>query len=172
MNKFVRVGQIINTQGVKGQVRVWPLTKDPARFMQLKRVYLEGKVPGCPEMLTIVSSKAHKNLFLLTFEEIQDMTTAEKLKDIYLTIPMEEVPPLEEGAYYHFQLEGLKVFTEAGESLGLLRQIIETGSNDVYLVRSEDTGKEVLIPALKSVVLQVDLEKGCMTVQLPEGLLE
>lgn len=170
MNNHVRVGQIINTQGVKGQVRIWPLTDDVERLSRLNRVFLEEKPPGYPDTLTITSVKPHKQIAVVTFQEITDMNMAEKLKGCYITIPSDEVPSPEEGSYYHFQLEGLEVLTEEGEMLGSLVEILETGSNDVYVVRNLQNKKEILIPALKSVVLRVDLENKKMTVRLPEGL--
>ncbi|QGG48133.1 ribosome maturation factor RimM [Heliorestis convoluta] len=172
MRKNVRVGQIVNTQGIKGQVRVWPLTDSIERFKKIKKVYLENKIAHLPEVLTITASSEHKKMVVLNFQEIMDMNDAEKLKGAYLTIPVEEVPAQEEDTYYHFQLEGLSVVTEEGQVLGILSEIIETGSNDVYVIRPEEGQKEVLLPALKSVVLQVDLDQGTMVVRLPEGLLE
>ncbi|KAB2954430.1 16S rRNA processing protein RimM [Heliorestis acidaminivorans] len=173
MRKHVRVGQVVNTQGIKGQVRVWPLTGSVERFKTINNVYLEKTIPGLPEKLTITATGQLKKLVILSFQEITTMNEAEKLKDSYLIIPIEEVPPREEDSYYHFELEGLKILTEEGELLGQLHEIIETGSNDVYVVRKEDKSqKDLLIPALKSVVLKVDLQEGTMVVKLPEGLLE
>ncbi|MCW2278435.1 ribosome maturation factor RimM [Heliophilum fasciatum] len=164
----VRVGQIINTHGLQGQVRVWPLTDDPLRLAQIGRVFLEPPVPGLPTELTITSAFAHKRTVIVTFAEVRAIALAEKLKDIYLTIPVSEVPPLADDCYYHFQLEGLQVVTEEGQLLGTLTQVLATGANDVYVIRH--AGGERLIPALKSVVLKVDLNQGQMTVRLPEGL--
>ncbi|MBM7867060.1 16S rRNA processing protein RimM [Heliobacterium gestii] len=170
MAKRVRVGQIVNTQGVRGQVRVWPLTETPSRFFELKRVFVEAPTQGLPEVLTITGAHLMKKVVIVDFQEIGDMNQAERLKGCYLTIPVEEVPPPEADSYYHFQLEGLSVFTEAGEKLGQIVEILETGSNDVYVVRQSSTPGDVLIPALKSVVLKVDLDAETMTVRLPEGL--
>ncbi|MZP29099.1 16S rRNA processing protein RimM [Heliobacterium undosum] len=170
MSKRVRVGQIVNTQGVRGQVRLWPLTEKPSRFNEIKRVFVETPPQGAPEVLTLTGAQPMKKLVIVSFQEISDMTQAERLKGCYLTIPVEEVPAPEADSYYHFQLEGLAVFTEAGERLGQIEEILETGSNDVYVVRQSSPPGEVLVPALKSVVLKVDLAAGSMTVRLPDGL--
>ncbi|MDD2420604.1 MAG: ribosome maturation factor RimM [Heliobacteriaceae bacterium] len=168
MERLVRVGQIVGSQGLKGQVRVWPLTDNSKRFFELTRVFLEAKPPDALRELNITGAYIHRRLVVVTFKEISDITAAAKLKGRYLTIPVTEVSPLPAGSYYHFQLEGLQVFTTTGQKLGDLTRILETGSNDVYVVQS--AGREILIPALKSVVLQVDVGKGTMVVSLPAGL--
>lgn len=164
---MIRVGKIVNTHGHKGALKVQYLTDYPERFEELKEVYLHEN--GAKEKLTISSVKYQQKNLILEFKEIEDMNQAELLKGKYLFINKEDVKPLPEGYYYIFDLLGLKVY-EDDNYLGEILDVIETGSNDVYLVR--DGKKEILIPALKKVVLQVDLENKIMKVKLLEGSLD
>jgi 16S rRNA processing protein RimM len=112
----------------------------------------------------------HKRFVILTFREIPDMTAAEKLKGALLQVPRSELVPLPDGHYYIFDIVGLTVYTQEGERLGVVQDVLRTGANDVYVVQAESGGAPLLIPALKAVVREIDLEGGRMTVVLPEGL--
>lgn len=164
MGEFIKIGQVINTHGHKGGVKIYPLTDDPHRFFELQRVFIGGSP------YTIVQVQLHQNFVLLTLKEITDMNEAEKLKNLYAEIPREEVKPLPEGSFYIFELIGLAVY-EDGQMLGMLTNVLQTGSNDVYVVQTPE-GKEFYLPALKSVITQIDLKAGRIEVKVPPGLLD
>lgn len=165
---LIAVGEIIKAQGIKGELKVIPLTENPHRFGQIRRVFFEAK--GSMQELYLQSYRLFNEYVLLKFDGIDDMTTAEALGRGYLLIPKEERPPLPAGRYYHDQIVGLEVQTTAGETLGTVDQVFQTGANDVYSVRGQT--RQILIPALKSVVIEIDLPQGRMVVELPEGLVE
>lgn len=164
----VIVGQIVSARGVKGEVKVLPLVDDPAFFSRIGRVWL-GLTDAGGEPQRILRARPEKGHVLLQLEGIDTRTAAEALTGLKLSVPRSEMPPLEEGLYYHFQLEGLRVQTDDGAFLGILDHIMETGSNDVYVVRSPD-GEELLIPATREVVRAVNLEEKTITVSLMEGM--
>lgn len=172
MQEYIKIGQIINTHGHRGGLKIYPLTDDPQRFFDLRRVFVRPK-PDATEMVveyTVETVKLHQNFVLLTFKEITDMNQAEQLKNLYVEIPREEVRTLPEGSYYIFELVGLAVY-EDERLLGELTDVLPTGSNDVYVVKTP-AGKEIYLPALKSVVKRVDPEAGKILVKIPPGLLD
>ena len=114
-------------------------------------------------------SRKNKRGILVKFDSVADRTQAESLRGEELTILPDQVEPLPDGVYYHFQILGMQVSTEDGENLGAISEIIVTGSNDVYVVH-EDDRRDILIPALPDVILEVDLQASRMTVSLPDGL--
>lgn len=163
---FLRVGKIVNTQGIRGDVRVIPLTDYINRFGDLKYVYLNDEKLIKQE---IESVSYHKSFVLLKFRGIDSMSDAEKLKDNYILVDRRNAVKLPEGRYFICDLIGLKVYDIGGGSLGEIVDVISTGSNDVYVTRMDD--REILIPALKTVVMDINIEEGRMTVHLPEGLI-
>jgi 16S rRNA processing protein RimM len=168
--KLISIGQIIATHGNKGEVRVYPLTDFPNRFESLEKVYCQlNERLIC---LTINNVRYHKKHILLQFAEIDDMNKAESLKMGMLKIRQEDLMPLPEGHYYIFQLIGLKVFSTQGDFLGTIYDIQKTGSNDVYYVRHPETGKEVLIPAIKQFVSEINLAEKRILVKLLPGLID
>jgi 16S rRNA processing protein RimM len=165
---LIAIGEIVKAQGLYGQLKVVPLTDNPDRFGELRRVYWQ-KADGYQELF-IENYQIFKGCALLKFSGINDITAANLLGRGLIYIPRSERLKLPEGRYYHDQIIGLKVFTSQGELLGTIDQILETGSNDVYSVRN--AARQILIPALKSVVKEVNLEQGQMVVELPPGLVE
>ncbi|WP_242875956.1 ribosome maturation factor RimM [Cellulosilyticum sp. I15G10I2] len=163
------VGKIVNTHGIKGELKIIPTTDDPKRFEKLKEVYIERK-----EMhpYKIESIRYHKNFVLMKFEGVNSLNDAELFKNASLKINREDSLPLKNDEYYISDLYDLKVITQEGRLLGRLIDIIYTGSNDVYVVKNEETEKELLIPAIKQVIKQVDLTERTMHVELLEGLEE
>ena len=153
MEDYFVIGDVVNTQGIKGEVRVIPCTDDESRFELLDSVFLEqrGKMTE------------------YYIENVDDMTTAEKLKGATVKIPPEDALPLEEGEYYIRDLYDMNVVTDEGEDLGFIKDILFTGANDVYVVKPEK-GKDILIPAIKECILDVDVENKKMTVKLLKGL--
>jgi len=141
------------------------MTDFPDRFALLRKVYLGPKaVPFALE-----GFRLHKGSALLKLEGCHDRAAVEKLRGQLVQIPIEEAMPLEEDEYYEHQIVGLAVWTVGGEYLGTVDEIIFTGSNDVYVVRGE--GREILIPAIENVVLEINLAKGRLIVEMMEGLI-
>ena len=165
MEQMFTIGKIVNTHGVKGEVRVLPSTDDVKRFGKLKEVKVENRTMTTYEIETV---RYHKNFVLLKFKCIDTMNEAELLKNSLLKIDRKDALPLKKDEYYQCDLYGLRVVTDTGRDLGKLTDILMTGSNDVYVVRNEE--KEILIPAIKQCILKVDLEAGEMLVHLLEGL--
>lgn len=123
---------------------------------------------AAPVQLTLSSLRPQKKFWIAQFEEIESREQAEALAGNDIFINKDRLPGLPAGEYYHFQLIGLAVVTEEGKPLGMLKAVLETGSNDVYVVESE--GEELLIPAIEEVIVEVDLPNGKLVVNLPEGL--
>lgn len=164
MKNLIAVGKVIAPHGVRGELRIMPLTDFPNRFELLSSLLLEDE-----KSLTIAQVRYHKQYVLLKFKGLDSRNDIEWLSGKILYIPRDQVMPLPEGQYYQFDLLGLEVFTEDEQVLGKLTDILETGSNDVYVVEQEQPGsKPLLIPALKKVVKKIDLENKKMIVVLQE----
>lgn len=168
MEQYFEIGKITGTHGIRGTMRVFPTTEDPFRFERLKEIIVE--IRGKREIFHIQKVAFHKQFVLLTVKEITDINVAELYKNGRILIPDAMAIPLGEDEYYNRDLYGLKVVTEEGEELGELAEIFPTGSNDVYVVKKDGKGKELLLPAIKDCIKNVDLENGVMTVKLLEGL--
>ncbi len=167
MNEMIAIGRITKPHGIRGWLKVIPLTDFPERFQDLEEVYLD--LPEGPKISTVEAVNMQQGYLLLKLEEIDDRNGAEELRDRLLKVTEEELVELPEGHYYLHQLLGLKVFTLQGEDLGRLEEIIRTGSNDVYRLLDE-RGRELLIPATREVVKAIDLEEREIRVCLPAGL--
>ncbi len=168
-NKYFVVGKIVNTQGIKGEVRVLPTTDDVSRFELLDFVYVDKK--GNIQKYEIENIRYHKQFVIIKFKGIDDMTTGETLKNTEIKITEDMALPLGEDEYYISDLYSMEVVTDDGELLGTIQDIIFTGANDVYVVRNDESEKsEILIPAIKQCILNVDKENNKMTVKLLEGL--
>jgi 16S rRNA processing protein RimM len=163
---WIAVGRIGRAHGVRGEVSVLPLSEVAERYESGSRLFLDQRRDLT---LTVASSRPHRRRLLVQFEEIADRTTAETFAGRYLFVPAAAVPPLPEDEYWPFQLIGLEVVTEAGLALGRLREVIHTQANDVWVAEGSE-GTEVLVPALKDVVRQVDLEAGRILVRDIPGL--
>ena len=157
------VGRVLRTHGRTGGVRVKTLTDVPHRFGPGETLQIASN-----SYQIATSNQIGADLVLLTFRGINTLSAAQPLVDHWITVPETETPQLPEGEYFHYQLLGLRVFTEEGEELGQLSEILETGSNDVYVVSGG--AKEILIPAISDVVRQVQLAEKRMVVELPDGL--
>lgn len=165
-DKF-RVGVISNTHGIRGEVKVYPTTEDPARFRDLKTVLLD--TGGEYLELEIATVKFFKNLVILKFKGIDNINDVEQYKGMDLYVSREDAIPLEEGEYYLADIIGARLITDEGEDFGELTDILETGANLVYVVEHE--GKEVLLPVIPDCVKHVDVEKQEITVHIMKGLL-
>ena len=168
MEDLLKVGVITTTHGVRGEVKVFPTTDDAERFLELEYVLLDtGREL---RRLDIKNVRFFKNLVILKFDGIDNINDIEKYKGKDLWIPREEAQELGEDEYYIADLQGLNVVLEDGTEFGTLRDVMETGANDVHIIDSNEHG-EVLLPAIKECILDVDLEKNTMTVHLMKGLL-
>ena len=170
MNEMFTVGKIVNTHGVKGELKIVPTTEDPKRFAKLKSIFVEGRKGMIA--YEIEGVRYHKDFVLLKLKGIEDMTEAELLKGSLLKIDRKDSLPLKKDEYYISDLFGMEVYTEEERFLGTLVDIIETGSNDVYVVKKEDREKDLLLPAIKQVIKEVNVPNKRMIVHLLEGLEE
>lgn len=164
MDGYFDIGKIVNTQGVKGDVRVIPLTDEPTRFERLNEVavYTRNGI----KTMEIEKVWYHKKFVIIKFKNIDDMTAGEKLKESIIRIPHAQGLPLEKDEYYIKDIIGIEVVTEDGEVLGHVEDILNTGANDVYVI-----GK-LLLPAIKQCIIDIDLSTKKMTVKLLKGLLD
>ena len=142
MEQYFEIGKITGTHGIRGTMRVFPTTEDPSRFERLNEVIVE--IRGKRETFHIQTVAFHKQFVLLTGREITDINVAELYKNGRILIPDAMAIPLGEDEYYNRDLYGLKVVTEEGEELGEITEIFPTGSNDVYVVKKDGKGKELL----------------------------
>lgn len=169
MDNLLRVGVISSTHGVRGEVKVYPTTDDVNRFKSLKNVILDT---GREHMdLEIQGVKFFKNMVILKFKGYDSIDDIEKYKGKDLLITRDQAVELGPDENFIFDLIGLRVVTEDGEEFGTLTDVIKTGANDVYEVKTAE-GKEVLLPAIKECVLNVDLAEGTVTVHIMDGLLD
>lgn len=167
MEDMLQVGVITQTHGIKGEVKVFPTTDDAQRFKKLKKVTLDNGKER--RELEITSVKFFKNLVILKFKGIDDINEVEKYKKAALFVTREDAVPLEENEYFIADLIGLRVVSDEGEELGTLDDILQTGANDVYVVKN-DKGEEILVPAIKDCVKNVDIEGGEIILHLLPGL--
>ena len=156
MEDLLKVGVITTTHGVRGEVKVYPTTDEPERFLELDYVLLDtGREL---RKLEIKNVKFFKNLVILKFKGVDNINDIEKYKGRDLWIPREEGQELEEDEYYIADLLGMSVVLEDGQEFGTLKDVMETGANDVYIIDSAEHG-EVLLPAIKECILDVDLRR-------------
>lgn len=163
MTKYLEIGQIVNTFGIKGMVKIKPFTDDIRRFDKLETIYIKNKKSR--KEYEIEEVKYHKNMVLMKLKGIDTIEEAEALRQSYLLVDRDKEEPLEEGVYYIVDLIGLEVYTDENQLLGKVDDIFNTGSNDIYVVKDE-LGRQILLPGIPDVLKNVDLEKGKITVHL------
>jgi 16S rRNA processing protein RimM len=166
---LITIGKAVKPFGVKGEIKIEPMTDFPERFKTLRRVYLvspAGKKIACE----VRSVRYAGGIPFLLFEGFDAPEKAKELNGWFLKIPAEEAVPLPEGSYYWFELMGMEVVSESGEMLGSIVDIFQTGSNDVYVVKRGR--KEVYVPATREIIRQVDLKAKRMVIHLMDGLME
>lgn len=169
IQQYLEIGKIVNTHGVKGDVKVISLTDNPERYNDLKWVFIDKKTQL--EKYHIEHIKFFKQSVIIKFAGINDMNSAESLIGLFLKVDRKNSVKLPEGSYLICDLIDCEVFDVNSKKLGILKDVLKTGSNDVYVVE-DDGGKQILIPALKSVVKEVCVEEGRIIVLLPEGLID
>lgn len=167
MEQFLQVGVISSTHGIRGEVKVFPTTDDPVRFKKLKNVLLDT---GREQLeLEVQSVKFFKQFVIVKFKGIDNINDIEMYKGKSLLIPREDAVALGEDEYYIADLIGMEVFTEEGR-FGVLKDVMETGANEVYIIASDEYG-EVLVPAIRQCILDVDIKEKKMKIHLMEGLI-
>ena len=169
MEDLLRVGVISSAHGIKGEVNVFPTTDEPEMFAQWKTLRLVEKKQS--RLIHVRGAKYFKNMVILSIEEIADRNQAELLRQAELYITRDQAAPCGENENFITDLIGLSVIDENGEELGKCTDVFQTGANDVYEIELLD-GRKVLFPAIHSCILDVDLEKGIMTVHVMAGLID
>ena len=164
--EYLIVGDIIRPHGVRGEVAMKSLTAYPERLGDIETLYLGEDFAPC----LVKRMRPHQAGMLILFQGITDRNQAEKLRGEMVYIHMDDAIPLEDGEYYLYQIEGIRVVTDEGQELGHLTDYIETGANDVYIITTPEGG-EVLIPAIPDVIQEVDLDAHVMTIKLLDGLI-
>lgn len=169
MDELLQVGIISSTHGIRGEVKVYPTTDDINRFKKLKKVILDtGREK---KELEIEGVKFFKQFAILKFKGVDNINDIERYKGKSLFVARADAVKLAEDEYFIADMIGLNVVTEDGQEFGLLTDVMETGANDVYVIETKDK-KEVLIPAIKECILEVDIEGRSMKIHIMEGLLD
>jgi len=168
MEERLQVGVISSTHGVRGEVKVFPTTDDPKRYKKLKKVYLDTGRDFLP--LEIQGVKFFKQFVIVKFKGIDNINDIEMYRGKSLFVDRKDAVPLKQDEYFIADMVGIEVYTDDGEMFGTLKDVMETGANDVYIIDSLKHG-EVLVPAIKQCILDVDLDEGRMRVHLLEGLV-
>ncbi len=168
---YLLLGEVLRPHGIRGELRIRLLTDYPERIASLKTVYLADSPEAAKvKPYQVQGMRMNGGFGLLRLRDIDDRTQADRLRGLYLLIDIEHAVPLEEGEVYLYQLIGLTVQTQSGETLGTLKDVMETGANDVYVVDSPRYG-EILIPVTEQTIVKTDVSTGLIVVNLPEGLL-
>ncbi len=164
--RYLVIGEVVKPWGYRGDVKVKILTDFPKRLSKIKTVYLGTETRA----VQVERARLHSGFALFKFEGYDTEQSVAKFRGQAIQIPIEEAAPLGKGQYYHHQIIGLEAVTSEGEPLGRVEEILETGANDVYLVRRPDGG-ELLLPAIQDVIQEIDLENGRLVVTLLPGLI-
>lgn len=161
---YIDFGKITSTHGIKGEVKIYPYTDDIDNILNLKKVYINE------EAYKVRSMKFHKNMLIAKLKGINTIEEAEKFRNTIVQREISDDEVLEEDTYYIKDLIGLEVYLEDSSLFGKIKDVFQTGANDVYVIETLDK-KEVLIPAIKDVVKMVDLAENKMVIELMEGLV-
>ncbi len=158
------VGVVERPRGLKGEIKARPLTDFPQRFARGATVY----IGGAPR--TVAAANWHQGSVYLTIDGLNDRDAAESLRNELIEVPDAERPVSDQPYWYIDEIEGLEVVDRDGTDLGVIREVLQTGANDVYVVERGER-RDLLVPALSDVIVEIDVTQGCMTVDLPDGLL-
>lgn len=158
------IGVIVAPHGVRGDIRIMPETDFPERFLDMESCYIDGKI------YNITSARFHKQFVLMTFAEVTSRDEAELLMRKEIQVGRDDLMPLPEGRYYIYDLIGLDVYDTANNHLGKLKEVLQPGANDVYVVGHENEKTELLLPVIDSVVLDIDIEQKRVIVDPPEWI--
>ncbi len=168
MEEYFEIGQIVNTNGLKGVLKIKPFTDDIKEFEDFESIYVQRK----NELIEFKIEEVRyvKNMVLLKLQGIDDINEAEKYRNLYIKVNRNVMPKLPEDSYYIVDLLECEVYTEEGELLGKVDDVFNTGSNDVYVVKDE-LGKQILLPAIGEVIKNVDISNKKIIVKLMKGLV-
>ena len=169
MEDLLQVGVITSTHGVRGEVKVFPTTDDVRRFKKCKEVLLDTGKERIP--LTVEGVKFFKQFAILKFKGIDSINDVEKYKGKSLFVPRKDAVRLQKDEYFIADLIGVEIFDEEEKKIGILKDVLETGANDVYVITMED-GRELLLPAIKQCILEVRIEERYMRVHILDGLID
>jgi len=170
-DKWLTIGKIINTHGIRGELKVWPHTDFPeVRFKAGSRLMLQPPDGGEPFGVEVQDARPHKNVYLVKLKGFDNINQVEKYKGGSLVVPDDDRVPLAEGEYYIRDIVGCSVVTEDGRELGTITDVLQPSANDVWVVRLP-AGRELLIPVIDDVVLDVDVARRTVKVRLLEGML-
>lgn len=164
-NNILEIGQVVNTHGVRGELKIQTWCDEPEVYDELEYIYIDGK------KYNILKNRLHKNCEIVAVEGINNINDAELLKNKIVTVEREALGSLPDGAYYIADLIGLEVKTADGKILGKIEDVIKTGSNDVYQIKGESK-KPILIPVIDEVVNEVNIDDGYVLVTLMKGLID
>ncbi len=167
--QYIIIGRVSGLHGIKGKLRIHYYNERRSDFLSYRKVYLEDR-DGLVQPHEIQEAKIHKKFISARLKDCEGIADAEKFIGASVLVERENLPPLGEGEYYWFEIIGMDVVTDDGSSLGKVKRILPTGSNDVYLVQG--SGGEWLIPATQEVIVRVDRDKGHMVIHPIEGLLD
>ena len=162
MDKEIIIGKIVAPHGVRGDIRILPLTEKPDLFLDLEYLLLEGG-----KKLTVKNARFQKRMILVTTKEVTSMNEAELLRDKNIYIKAEDLPELEEDEFYVADLVGIPVYDLEGKQIGTFKDSLSTGSNDVYII-AVPGAKDILVPALKEYFKEINLAEKRIVVKLPE----
>lgn len=168
--QYLILGEVLRPHALRGELRIRILTDYPERIIAGKTIYLAEEIDSQAAAYQVEYLRANKEYGLLKLRGIENRDQADLLRELLVLTDIDDAVPLEAGEFYLYEMIGLDVQTEDGETLGKLVEVLETGANDVYIIDSPRYG-EVLIPAIDQTILKTDIDAGIMTVRLPEGLL-
>ncbi|TQR45772.1 ribosome maturation factor RimM [Paenibacillus popilliae] len=169
--RMFNVGKLVNTHGIRGEVKIIPTTDFPEeRFAQKSELVLQQPNSNNSVSVTVERSRLHKNMYIIKFVQFDNINEVEKYKGWVLKVSEEQLDELDEDEYYYHEIIGCKVVTDEGEELGIIDEILSPGANDVWVVNPAK-GKSILIPVIDDVVLTVDVQEKVVTVHIMEGLI-
>ncbi|SDJ72867.1 ribosome maturation factor RimM [Sediminibacillus albus] len=169
--KMFNVGKVINTHGIRGEVKVLRITDFEERFAEGRQLYWTGEDQTDPVTLVVDGHRRHKNFDLLHFEGYDSINDVEKLKNGMLKVTEDQLTPLEEGEFYYHEIIGCGVHLSSGEHLGVIKEILSPGANDVWVVQRKGQ-KDLLIPYIEDVVKEINIDNSKVVIEPMEGLLD
>ncbi|MBW7456309.1 ribosome maturation factor RimM [Paenibacillus sepulcri] len=170
---WLMVGKVVNTHGIRGEVKVYSQTDFPEeRFAAGNKLTLMNQETGQKLIVEIMTARPQKNMFIVKLKGFDNINDVEKYKGWVLAVTKDDMVELEEGEYYQYQIIGCRVVTDEGEELGIITEILVPGANDVWVVQEQKPkGRQILIPVIDDVLLDVNIETKTVTVHLMEGLI-
>ncbi|UHA73961.1 ribosome maturation factor RimM [Paenibacillus sp. 481] len=169
--KMFTVGKVVNTQGIRGEIKVYPQTDFPeVRFAKDSELLMINPETNQTIPVKVERSREHKNMYVVKLEQFDNINDVEKYKGWILKVTEADLLELPDNEYYYFEIVGCRVVTDEGEELGTIKEILAPGANDVWVVK-QPKGKELLIPVIDEVVLDVNVQEKLVTVHLMEGLV-